>query len=121
NVHLQPSGVRVIVNEGTVKVAAAPADVLMPSDAVLKQAAVSVLTAGQQADVRGGSAEIRSLAEAELARSVAWRAGTLYFENQPLGEVVAELSRYTTFEIVVRDVSVQQMPVGGAFEANARG
>lgn len=121
NVYVRPSGVRVTVSEGTVKVAAAQSRDEAPSDGQLANAPVSVLTAGQQVDMRGQATEVRSLAPAEITRIVAWRKGTLYFENEPLGEVVNEISRYTTLQIVVDDDALRGLPVGGTFQANPQG
>lgn len=122
SVHVRSTGVRVTVSEGTVKVAAnAPSSGEAPTDQRLAQAAVSVLTAGQQVDVRGAATEVRSLEPVELTRSVAWRSGTLYFENQRLGDVVDELSRYTTLQLVVEDDALRDLPVGGTFQSNPQG
>lgn len=88
NVYLRPNGAQVTVSEGTVKVAAERFVNETPSDVALGHAAVSIVTAGQQADVLGPSAKVHSLPPAAIARSVAWRQGSLYFENQPLGEVI---------------------------------
>ncbi len=121
SVYISPTDVRVVVSEGVVKVAADQARDDTPTDAVLARAPVSVLTAGQQAQMRRGSADIRLLKEAELARSLAWRQGTLNFDNQPLGVAIEELGRYTPMEIVVEDPVLRQLPVGGTFQANPDG
>lgn len=122
NVYVRPAGVRVTVSEGTVKVGHDDsAGSGVPSARATTAAPVSILNAGQQLDVHGQAARIRSLPPAELTRSVAWRNGTLYFENQPLGDVAAELSRYTTLKIVVNDEILRNLPVGGTFQANPQG
>ncbi len=122
NVHVRSTGVRVTVSEGMVKVAAkAPSNGKAPNDQQLAQAAVAVLTAGQQVDVHGAATEVRSLAPGELTRSVAWRSGTLYFENEPLSDVVNELSRYTTLPLVVEDDALRDLYVGGTFQSNPQG
>jgi len=121
NVDLRPSGVRVIVSEGTVKVAAALPSVQAPSDASLARAPVSVLKAGQQADMKEGIAEIRPVEPLAMARLAAWREGKLYFENQPLETALDELSRYTAARIVIESESLRRLPIGGTFQANARG
>lgn len=107
NVYLGPTAVQVTVGEGTVKVGAA-------------QGAISVVTAGQQADLSGAATATRQLSPAELARSMAWREDTLYFENQPLGEIVDELGRYSPQQLIV-DGSLRSLPMGGTFPANAQG
>lgn len=120
NVYVLSSGVRVTVSEGTVKVAASSGST-MPSDAQLTAEAVSVLTAGEQVDVSGTESDIRSLPPVELTRSIAWRTGTLHFENKRLAEVVDELSRYTTMQIVVEGEALRDLPVGGSFQSDSVG
>jgi transmembrane sensor len=122
NVYVRTTDVRVTVSEGTVKVG--PLVTLIdpvPSDAAMATAPVGVLTAGQQADLRGTATATRQLSPAELARSVAWREGTVYFENQPLSEVVDELDRYTTLRLIVNDDKLRRLPVGGTFKASPQG
>jgi transmembrane sensor len=114
--------VLVTVSEGTVRVGSAePLLGALPSDDALLSAPTSVLTAGQQADLYRATTVTRKLSSAELARSVAWRDGTLYFENRPLSDVVDEVGRYTTLHLVVQDEKLRHLPVGGTFQANPQG
>ena len=106
DVYLRTRDLRVTVSEGAVKVGTAP---------------VSVISAGQQVDIGASAAVMRDLSTAVLTRSAAWRSGTLYFENQPLGEVIDELSRYTAARMIVTDDTLRLLPVGGTFQANAQG
>jgi transmembrane sensor len=122
NVYESPAGVLVTVSEGTVKVGSVePLLGALPSDDALSSAPTSVLTAGQQADLEGTTTVTRKLSSAELARSVAWRDGTLYFENRPLSDVVDEVGRYTTVHLVVQDEKLRHLLVGGTFQANPQG
>jgi len=124
DVNLGPTGMRVTVSEGTVKLGrVAPLLEHIPFDeALLTDApAISVLTAGHEADVDGNAVDIRPLTSAQLARAVSWRAGTLYFEDQPLSEVVEELSRYTPLHLVIVGERLRKLPVAGTFEANPKG
>lgn len=122
NVYVRPSGVRVTVSEGTVKVAASAATSSQaPSDLQLARSPVAVLKAGQQVDVHGAATQVRSLAPVELTRSVSWRSGTVYFKDERLADVVDELSRYTTLQILIEDDALRELGVGGTFEANAQG
>ncbi len=106
DVYLRANDLRVTVSEGAVKVGTAP---------------VSVISAGQQVDIGASAAVMRALSAAELARSSRWRSGSLYFENQPLGEVIEELSRYTAERMIVTDDTLRRLPVGGTFQANTQG
>jgi transmembrane sensor len=122
NVYLKTDDVRVTVSEGTVRVGSAEALVSgTPSDAALAGTPTAVLNAGEQADLHGSATATRKLSPTEMQRSVTWREGTVYFENQPLSEVVEELSRYTTVHLVVADDSVRHLPVGGTFQASPQG
>lgn len=124
NVDLGVSGMLVTVSEGTVKVGAvAPLVQDLPFDDALlaDERAISVLTAGHEAELHRGAVDIRSLTPVQLARAVSWRAGTLYFENQPLSEVVKELSRYTALHLVISDAHLRELPIAGTFQANPRG
>jgi transmembrane sensor len=121
NVDLRPSGdVRVIVSEGTVKVAAR-ANAESPSDAWLQETSVSVLIAGQQVDMEAGAVQIRATQPQELTRLAAWRSGKLYFEDQHLEAVVEELGRYTSKRIRIEDDSLRTLSIGGTFQANSQG
>ena len=53
--------------------------------------------------------------------AVTWLQGTVYFDNQPLSQVVEELSRYTNVRLVVADENVRNLRVGGTFQTNPQG
>lgn len=64
-----------------------------------------------------GSAGSFSLVEtADLDRALAWRRHRLVFEHQPLAEVIAEVNRYRRGWIVLRDPSLQRLPVTAVFD-----
>jgi transmembrane sensor len=122
NVYLRPDDVRVTVSEGTVRVGSAQALAGgAPSETALAATPAAVLTSGEQADLHGSATATRKLSPAEVQRSVTWREGTVYFENQPLSEVVVELSRYSTVHVVVEDEHVGHLPVAGTFQAGPQG
>lgn len=122
NVCLRRSDVLVTVSEGNVKVGSSGASVdEVPSDGVVAKTLTVVLNAGQQADLSGAATATRELSAVELTRSLAWREGTLYFENQPLKQVIKELSRYTTLKVDVEDENLGSIPVGGTFQASPGG
>jgi transmembrane sensor len=122
DVERRKDGVRVTVSEGTVEVAPAKGFASRtPSDEGLTQAAISVVNAGQEVDMRGSAGSIRTLRTADITRTAAWRSGSVYFENQPLSQVVDELARYTTLRLVVEDPKLRELPVGGTFRANPEG
>ncbi|MEA3132503.1 MAG: transrane sensor [Gammaproteobacteria bacterium] len=120
NVYLTPTGVEVTVSEGIVNVVKATANESPPSDAAITGSAAAV-TAGEQADVHGRAEVIHELNSAQLSRLLAWRKSSLYFQDQPLGEVVNELMRYTTLKIELEDDALRRLPVGGTFQTSPEG
>jgi transmembrane sensor len=121
NVDRRQDEVRVTVSEGRVKVAtAAPIQRRSPSDDALAQLSVSLLAAGQQADVSDADTQVRRLPPPEMERETSWRNGTVYFENRPLHEVVDEMKRYTLLQIEL-GATVRDLPVGGTFQTNPQG
>jgi transmembrane sensor len=120
NVYLGPAGVQVTVSEGTVNVVNAATDESPPSDPSYTKSAAAV-TAGEQADAHGRADVIRALNAAQLTRLLAWRKSSLYFQDEPLGDVVNELMRYTTLKIEIVDDSLRNLPVGGTFQTSPEG
>lgn len=51
----------------------------------------------------------------DTEKATSWLEGQLIFENRPLGEVAAELNRYSDRKIVIADASVAATPITGAF------
>jgi transmembrane sensor len=120
NVYIRPSGVEVTVSEGTVKVVNAGSNEPPPTDAPVT-ATVASVTAGEQVNVQGRAEVIHELNSAQLGRLLAWRKSSLYFQDQPLGEVVEELARYTTLKIDIEDNALRELAVGGTFQTNPEG
>jgi transmembrane sensor len=116
NIYLRPAGAEVTVSEGTVNVVNSTTE-SPPTD----QKPVAAVTAGEQADAQGRAEVIRSLNSAQLSRLLAWRKSSLYFQDEPLGDVVNELMRYTTLKIEILDDSLRNLPVGGTFQASPEG
>jgi transmembrane sensor len=110
DVDLRPAGLRVIVNEGTVEVGSA-----------MREKPAAKVTVHEQLDVQGGLVIVRKLNDEDIGRTASWRTGVLDFEHQPLADIVAEISRYTTTQIIVQDPAVARMLLGGNFQANAQG
>jgi transmembrane sensor len=120
NVYLRSTGPVVTVSEGTVNVVNATSNGSPPSGAAVTKAAASV-TAGEQVDVHGRAEMIHELNSVQLSRLLAWRQGSLYFEDQPLGDVADELMRYTTLEIDFDDDALRELRVGGTFQTSPEG
>jgi transmembrane sensor len=122
NVEMRGDDVRVTVIDGSVKVGSVPAE--RGDSRVGESTGVSGTTviADQQVDLNGSTVvSVRTLTPVQIARTVSWRTGVLNFENEPLSEVAAELSRYTPLKIVIRSPELKSLPVGGTFDASTRG
>ena len=76
----------------------------------------SVITAGDIANARGASMPITQKSGDKVSDQLAWRNGILRFDQQPLGEVIAEFNRYNLSQIAVSDPAVAQMRMGGVFQ-----
>ena len=120
NVYIRPGGVEVTVSEGTVKVVSEGSSEPPRTDTP-GAATIASVTAGEQVDVRGHAEVIHELDSSQLSRLLAWRKSTLYFQDQPLGEVVDELERYTNLKIEIDDPALRDVPVGGTFQTNPAG
>jgi len=57
---------------------------------------------------------IRDVHTTDALEAVKWRDGVLQLANEPLEEVLEELTRYTDRRIVIRDPRIATMPIGGA-------
>jgi transmembrane sensor len=51
----------------------------------------------------------------DTGKATSWLEGQLIFEDRPLGEVAAELNRYSERKIVIAEASVARTPITGAF------
>lgn len=120
NVYLAPSGVVVTVSEGAVKVLHSGSGELPPSDAAAISSAASV-SAGEQLEVHGRVEALTDLDDAQLSRLLAWREGSLYFQDDPLGDVADALMRYTSLKIEFSDPALRQLRVGGTFRTSPEG
>ena len=121
NVYLRPQSLQVTVREGTVRAGESRGSLSAVQPDEQKLAAWVTLSGGQQADLDSTAARKRALSADELADTVAWRSGTVYFENRPLTEVVDELNRYSAAPLILEDPALRALPVGGAFQASPKG
>jgi len=76
---------------------------------------LATLEAGHQASFDERVESVTSLGREEIERELSWRSGYLRFDGEPLSEVVDEISRYTTVDIVIDDPALQDLRIGGYF------
>jgi len=120
NVYLRPTGPQVTVSEGIVKVVANATSNEPPRTDAATAGSASV-RAGEQVNVEGPAEVVREINPDQLTRLLAWRSSSLYFQDQPLADVVSELMRYTTLKIEISDGRLRDLPIGGTFQASPEG
>jgi transmembrane sensor len=118
-------GVELNVTEGRVEVATLPHQVrddAAPDVDVMQQAiSMAPFSKGQRAVLKEDQAElelVQTVSDAEMEVELAWRNGLLIFDDDPLEEVVAEISRYTPMRIVIADSAIRDLRIGGYFRVN---
>ena len=97
----------VAVQEGTVRVA----------DSSASGADLAAVGAGEQAVYREKAKNI-ALAHIKPADAALWREGILKYEHEPLSEVAADLNRYSTRKILIRNSALAQLPFTGTVFIN---
>jgi transmembrane sensor len=98
--------VRVAVVEGRVRVSDANAGEPSPT---------ATITRGDILETQGGSTLVVQDAETRVERSLAWRDGTLQFDDTPLSDAAAEFNRYNQHKIIVTG-KASTIPIGGSFK-----
>jgi transmembrane sensor len=114
DVHLSKTGlVEVGVTKGSVEVAPA-------NDAHGLEPAKSpdVVVAGQDIVLGQKVERAEAVPSADMGRKLAWRQGQLIYTGEPLGEVLADVSRYSNIKIELADPALENLPVGGAFRTD---
>jgi transmembrane sensor len=107
-VDADPQHFQVTLLEGRVRVEA-------PSKILADRPQTAELTPGSQ--LVASEDKRWSVSEADVKRETSWIDGRLAFDNDPLGQVVEEMNRYSDKKIVIRDASVARAPVLGVFKA----
>ena len=136
SVYLQPNTLDVTVTEGVIElsaVIAAPVSsprantessgtVAEHTEAPVPQPSVTPLSqvsAGQHIQLNQQTHQIDQLVSIqapEFLQQLAWHQGLVQFAGDPLEEVVAEISRYTELDIIIRDPAIRQLRIGGFFK-----
>ncbi|MET0265638.1 MAG: FecR domain-containing protein [Duganella sp.] len=101
--------VQVAVEEGRVRVAA---DAVASSPT---QGLALELGAGQRV-AADASGKLGAIGQVEAAGIAPWREGRISFDNTPLGQVLAELGRYSSTGLLVRDPAVAALRITGTFD-----
>lgn len=114
DVHLSRTGlVEVGVTRGRVEVA--HADDVQVSDAVKKP---DIIDAGHSIVLGQKIGHVEAVSSVAMGRKLAWRQGELIYTGQPLGVVLADITRYSDIKIDLADPDLKNLPVGGAFRTD---
>ncbi len=119
NVRLRDAhDVEVIVTEGVVEVTPQPAPartVAAKSPAPAPAPVVQrKITAGERFNADAAT-PVKRITVAAASNTLAWHEGAIVFDGEPLAQAIGELNRYTDTRLVVADVSIQDLRVGGRF------
>ena len=63
----------------------------------------------------GQGAHERRIARVDVEEATSWRQGQLVFVRRPLGDVAAELNRYSEKKIVIQNDELAHAPITGGF------
>jgi len=74
------------------------------------------LVAGEHVVVTKRAAVVSKVGPKEIDRQLRWTTGKVAFEEQPLADVVREVNRYTTRQLVIKDPGIVRTAVGGGFD-----
>jgi transmembrane sensor len=113
SVRVQKHAVEVTLVEGKVRVQEASAPPLLPTAKPPVRVAPTEMTAGSKLVAVQDKGWV--LRPVDTAKAESWMQGQLIFEDRPLGEVAAELNRYSDRKIVIADQAVASTPITGAF------
>lgn len=61
---------------------------------------------------------IKQLSDSQIEAKQAWKKGELMFTGQSLIDVVQQLKRYSTTQIIIADPSLAELKIGGRFKFN---
>jgi transmembrane sensor len=78
----------------------------------------TIVAAGEAGTAGMTAFELKKIDQTEVARHLAWQAGELSFQGEPLTEVINEFNRYNRRHLELTDPGLRGLRVGGSFKAN---
>lgn len=111
-----------VVTEGKVKVGVRltgtgdPAKVRLDSDIFAQSQPVRIVSAGEELIVRESEELVVPVTPEDMEVKLAWRDGRLIFRDEPLGQAIAEIERYTTIDFVFMDESLRGRLISGRYK-----
>jgi transmembrane sensor len=115
DVRLEKGALKVVLVEGKVRVESAARALAQPARnaALPEPAQATEMTAGSELIASDNSPW--SLARTDVDRETSWLHGQITFDDAPLGEIVAELNRYSTRKLVIADPRLADVRLGGIY------
>lgn len=117
DVRVDRGALKVVLVEGKVRVEPAgpePAEAEAPPSDAAPVARATEMTAGSQL-VAPDDSDWR-LTRTDVERETSWLRGQIAFDDASLGEVVAELNRYSARKIVIADEALAKKRLGGIYK-----
>lgn len=109
DVRVDSTKMQVTLVEGRVRVE--------PIEGDAQRTAARTLRPGEQLIARAGEPLI--VLAADVQQQVSWRTGRLAFSDEPLGDVVAEINRYSQRKVVLADAGLAELRVSGVFRVGS--
>jgi len=119
----QGSDVNVIVTEGVVEIAPEIVPKTLAAEIAPEQTLISEPVRHRRVEAGNAAVfdqrEVRvveKIAANKMQQRLAWQQGQLIFSGESLEEVVAEISRYTDTNIVIKSEAAKALRIGGQFD-----
>ncbi len=106
NVYAQPERVAVAVLDGEIDVTTG------------QTRTPQALKAGQSISY-DNAGELSSIGPVDVPAISAWQAGKLFFHDRPLSEVLVQVARYHSVELVLADPELKTLKISGTFNTNS--
>lgn len=110
DVYLAPDRLRVLLAEGKVAIAS------LDESEHAKASRELWLDPGQALVVRAGAPD--EVQRVDVSRALRWREGFVEFDDDSLGEAVAEMNRYTSNPVTIRDERALTLRISGLFRTD---
>jgi transmembrane sensor len=107
--------VETLVTEGRVLVLREPHFLGFPS---APKPLARTLVAGERVFVNSRTAHISRVSAKQIERTLQWTTGRISFHEEKLSEVVRELNRYNTRQLVILDRKIAGTRIGGGFDTS---
>jgi len=129
NVRLRSENVEVLVTEGRVEIdhPQVPLDPMVveaPPVAEVTPPALPLLIAGQRMTLPKASLTtvplvVQTVTPEAMREELAWQGPRLVFVETPLAEVVKQFNRRNRVQMMIADVELEAIPVGGSFRPDS--